>query len=60
MANLEKYRAHARYCVMMAQKATHPQDKQAWQTLAETWLDMLLPFERSPAIEPAQELSTLG
>jgi hypothetical protein len=45
---------------MMAQKATHPQDKQAWQTLAETWLDMLLPFERSPAIEPAQELSTLG
>jgi hypothetical protein len=63
MANLEKYRAHARYCELMAQKATHPKDKQAWQTLGETWLEMLLPFERAPAIEPkqaSQELSTLG
>ncbi len=63
MANLEKYRAHARYCELMAQKATHPKDRQAWQTLGETWRDMLLPFERAPAIEPEQashELSTLG
>lgn len=63
MANLEKYRAHARYCELMAQKATHPKDKQAWQTLGETWLDMLLPFERAPAIWPEQasrEPSALG
>ena len=63
MANLEKYRAHARYCELMAQKATHPKDKQAWRALGETWRDMLLPFERKAAIEPeqaSQELSTLG
>jgi hypothetical protein len=63
MANLEKYRAHAHYCELMAQKATHPTDKQAWQTLGETWRDMLLPFECAPAIEPgqtSQEPSTLG
>jgi hypothetical protein len=63
MANLEKYRAHARYCELMALKATHPKDRQAWQTLGETWRDMLLPFERAPVIEPeqaSQELSTLG
>jgi hypothetical protein len=38
----------------MAQKATHPKDRQAWQTLSETWREMLMPFERAPAIEPAQ------
>ena len=47
----------------MAQKATRPQDRQAWQALGETWRDMVLPFERTPAIEPpeqaCQELSTL-
>ena len=62
MANLEKYRAHARYCELMAQKATHPKDRQAWQTLSETWRDMLMPFERALAIEAeqaSQELSTL-
>jgi len=59
MADLEKYRAHARYCALMAQNAAHPKDRQAWQTLAETWLDMLLPFEPSSAIE-AQELPTVG
>ena len=63
MANLKKYRAHARYCELMAQKATRPQDRQAWQALGATWRDMVLPFERTPAIEPpeqaCQELSTL-
>ena len=54
MANLEKYRAHARYCELMAQQATHPIDRQAWQTLSETWRDVLMPFERSPAIEPEE------
>jgi hypothetical protein len=54
MANLEKYRAHARDCELMAQKATHPTDKQAWQTLGETWRDMLLPFECAPALDPWQ------
>ena len=34
MANLEKYRAHARYCELMAQKANHPKDRQAWQALS--------------------------
>jgi hypothetical protein len=41
----------AHFCGLIAQKATHPKDRRAWQTLGETWLDMLLPFERSPAIE---------
>jgi hypothetical protein len=57
MANLEKYRAHARYCELMAQKAAHPEDRQAWKTLGETWRDLLPPFERAPAIEPAQASS---
>ncbi len=54
MANLEKYRAHARYCELMAQKAAHPKDRQTWQALGEIWRDMILPFERAPAIEPGQ------
>ncbi len=62
MANLEKYRAHARYCELMAQKATHSKDRQAWQTLSDTWRDMLIPFERVTAIEAkqaSQEISAL-
>ena len=54
MANLEKYRAHARYCELMAQQATHPIDRQAWQTLSETWRDMLRPVEYALAVEPEQ------
>ena len=54
MANLEKYRAHARYCELMAQRATHPIDRQAWQTLSETWRDMLIPVECARAIESEQ------
>ena len=54
MANLEKYRAHARYCELMAQQATHPIDRQAWQALSETWRDMLMPVEYARAIEPEQ------
>ena len=54
MANLEKYRAHARYCELMAQQATHPIDRQAWQPLSETWRDMLMPVECGRAIEPEQ------
>jgi hypothetical protein len=63
MANLEKYRAHVRYCELMAQKAAHPKDRQAWQTLSETWRDMLMPFECALVIEAeqaSQELTTPG
>jgi hypothetical protein len=72
MADLEKCRARARYCERMAEKATHPKDRQSWQTLSETWRDMawqslnetwrdiLLASERASAIESeqiSQELS---
>jgi hypothetical protein len=72
MADLEKCRARARYCELMAEKATHPKDRQSWQTLSETWRDMawqslnetwhdiLSASKRAPAIESeqiSQELS---
>jgi hypothetical protein len=63
MANLEKWRAHARYCVLMAEKTARPEDKRTWQILADAWLRMLPLVEHAPALEPeeaSEELSAPG
>jgi hypothetical protein len=53
MINLEKWRAHARYCVLMAEKTAEPEAKRTWQILAEGWLKMLPLFEdRDSGQEP--------
>ena len=44
MAGLEKWRAHARYCVLMAEE-TAEEAKRTWQILAEGWLKVLALFE---------------
>jgi hypothetical protein len=31
-----------------AEKAFHPEDKQAWMDMAETWLEMIPAPERTP------------
>jgi len=48
MTDSDKYRANARYCLREADKAAHPNDKQSWIDMAETWLGMIPPAQRTP------------
>jgi hypothetical protein len=65
MADLEKFRTRASYCVHMAEKAEHPEAKRSWKILAEGWRSMLPIFERASEKEfvrgraTRQESSTL-
>jgi hypothetical protein len=48
MSDANKYRANVRDCLCKAEKAFHPEDKQAWMDMAETWLEMIPAPERTP------------
>jgi hypothetical protein len=48
VSDADKYRANARDCLRKAEKAFHPEDKQGWMNMAETWLGMISAQERTP------------
>jgi hypothetical protein len=48
MSDANKYRANVRDCLCKAEKAFHPEDKQARMDMAETWLEMIPAPDRTP------------
>jgi hypothetical protein len=56
MADLEKWRAKARYCRQMAEIEQEPEAIRTWQILAQGWQGMVSVFED---IDTDQKVTTL-
>jgi hypothetical protein len=49
MSNADKYRAHARHCVIKAELAQLTEGKLSWLRMAQTWLGMIPEAQRTAA-----------
>jgi hypothetical protein len=49
MSNADQYRAHARDCVIKAERAHFREDKISWLCMAQTWLGMIPEAQRTAA-----------
>jgi hypothetical protein len=47
MSDADRYRAHARYCLAVADRAQRQEDKQIWFHMAQTWLGMIPDSQRT-------------
>jgi hypothetical protein len=46
MRDADKYRANARYCLTMAERAARAEERNMWREMAETWLGMIPQAQR--------------
>jgi hypothetical protein len=49
MSNADKYRAHARHCMIKAEQAQLSCGKLSWLRMAQTWLGMIPEAQRTAA-----------
>jgi hypothetical protein len=47
MSNADKYRAHARHCVIKAEQTQLTEGKLSWLRIAQTWLGMIPEAQRT-------------